>query len=827
MRINEPVTNREVDFPADQPLVSRTDTGGRIVFVNKAFTDVSGFTAEELVGAPHNIVRHPHMPQAAFADLWATIKQGHPWEGLVKNRAKSGDFYWVSANVTPVVENGKVSEYISIRAKPTRQQVAAAETAYAAMRAGTATGLGLRHGELVRTGPLQTLKTAWMSVTGRLAVILAVAILALGLVGWLGLQGMGRSQEALRQIHNGSVRDAARLTEVRDRMRSAMQQVTLLAAEAGATAQPDHQRSVADTVQAIRDNADRDDALLRGYVPDAASPEQQDMARRFIEQRNAFVRDGLLPAIGLAEKGDAAALVDHLHAHLLPLFAAADAANARLIALQRDQADADFTQSEAAFHQRAWIELATMLGACAALAGLAFLLLRAFQRPLRQLGASFDAIGRNDLTQPIETPPAREFWQIVDMVRAMRARLAYAVHERIETQRRNEEERRKAVQDMADIVEREANHAMEQVASETDSIAQQANGMAELTQRVSSSADSVTESAGHALANAQAVGAASEELSASIQEIASQIGRAAQVAQRAVDSGQKAQARIRSLSDAAMQIGDVIQLIKAIAGQTNLLALNATIEAARAGEAGRGFSVVASEVKGLANQTARSTEDIARQVTAIQAATTEAVAVVAEAGRAIDEIAEVSASIAAAIEQQAAATREIARNVTESSAAVQEVTERIADVSRDAAINLQRADGIRAGSTSVAERIGALRGSIVRTIRTATADTDRRAQARVPVDAGCMVKLGGVRHSARLLDVTRAGARIMAPAAMAMGSGGSLVLNRLGQEAEAAFVVRSSHPDGSVGVAFESAALSADFIRQVEALLGGGGERAA
>jgi aerotaxis receptor len=78
MRINEPVTNREIEVPADQPLVSRTDLGGHIVFVNKAFTDVSGFMAEELIGAPHNIVRHPHMPAAAFADLWATIKQGHP-----------------------------------------------------------------------------------------------------------------------------------------------------------------------------------------------------------------------------------------------------------------------------------------------------------------------------------------------------------------------------------------------------------------------------------------------------------------------------------------------------------------------------------------------------------------------------------------------------------------------------------------------------------------------------------------------------------------------------------------------------------------------------
>ena len=95
MRVNEPVTNREVLVPEGETIVSRTDAKGRIAFVNKAFIDISGFTAEELIGAPHNVVRHPDMPAEAFADLWKTIKAGGPWEGLVKNRTKSGDFYWV------------------------------------------------------------------------------------------------------------------------------------------------------------------------------------------------------------------------------------------------------------------------------------------------------------------------------------------------------------------------------------------------------------------------------------------------------------------------------------------------------------------------------------------------------------------------------------------------------------------------------------------------------------------------------------------------------------------------------------------------------------
>ena len=129
MRNNEPITANEIIVPDGEPLVSRTDLGGRITFVNRVFQEVSGFSEQELVGSPHNIVRHPSMPAAAFANLWATIKAGRPWDGLVKNRAKNGDFYWVRANVTPVVEGGEVAGFISVRSMPSRKDVATAEHA--------------------------------------------------------------------------------------------------------------------------------------------------------------------------------------------------------------------------------------------------------------------------------------------------------------------------------------------------------------------------------------------------------------------------------------------------------------------------------------------------------------------------------------------------------------------------------------------------------------------------------------------------------------------------------------------------------------------------
>jgi aerotaxis receptor len=191
MRINEPITDHEIDVPDGEPLVSRTDREGRIVFANHVFVETSGFAEPELVGEPHNIVRHPHMPQQAFANLWATIEAGRPWDGLVKNRAKSGDFYWVRANVTPVMQNGEVTGYISIRSKPTRAQIAAADTAYAAIRAGTAKGIALADGEVVRSG-LRAWAAGWArSISGRLLVLVIAAVLGIGVVGWLGPAGIG------------------------------------------------------------------------------------------------------------------------------------------------------------------------------------------------------------------------------------------------------------------------------------------------------------------------------------------------------------------------------------------------------------------------------------------------------------------------------------------------------------------------------------------------------------------------------------------------------------------------------------------------------------
>ena len=173
MRQNLPVSGREHPFPSGQNLVSTTDLKGRILHCNAAFTAVSGFSREELLGQPHNLIRHPDMPAEAFRDMWATIAAGKPWSGVVKNRCKNGDHYWVRANVTPLMENGRPIAYLSVRSEASRAQIDAAEALYALMRSESA------ERPLHRLLEGQVLRQDWRSRSGRW----------LGRAPWLGTLG--------------------------------------------------------------------------------------------------------------------------------------------------------------------------------------------------------------------------------------------------------------------------------------------------------------------------------------------------------------------------------------------------------------------------------------------------------------------------------------------------------------------------------------------------------------------------------------------------------------------------------------------------------------
>jgi len=161
MKTNMPVTNVEYSLKESDSIVSKTDLKGMITDINEDFLRVSGFTKAELIGFPHNIVRHPDMPPEAFADMWKALKENRPWTGLVKNRCKNGDFYWVLANATPFYENDQLAGYMSVRSKPSRDQVDAADAAYRLFKEGKAGNLKIRDGKVVKStffGEIQPLQ---------------------------------------------------------------------------------------------------------------------------------------------------------------------------------------------------------------------------------------------------------------------------------------------------------------------------------------------------------------------------------------------------------------------------------------------------------------------------------------------------------------------------------------------------------------------------------------------------------------------------------------------------------------------------------------------
>ncbi|MGD0429823.1 MAG: HAMP domain-containing methyl-accepting chemotaxis protein [Acetobacteraceae bacterium] len=233
--------------------------------------------------------------------------------------------------------------------------------------------------------------------------------------------------------------------------------------------------------------------------------------------------------------------------------------------------------------------------------------------------------------------------------------------------------------------------------------------MAAISYRTSQGVQTVAAAASETSGSVTSIAAAAEQLSGSINEISHHVGHAKGITGRAVEETARTDTTVRGLAASASKIGKVVQLINDIAGRTNLLALNATIEAARAGDAGKGFAVVASEVKSLATQTAKATEEIARQITEVQKVSEETVQAIRRIATTIAEVNEITTSIAAGMEQQGASTQEIARNVQQAAQRTREMSDTIAGVSQDAQATDNTVRDVKSAAEAVAGGTDTLR----------------------------------------------------------------------------------------------------------------------
>jgi aerotaxis receptor len=716
MRKNLPVTETEFPITDEMLIVSRTDVKGKLTYFNDQFVAAAGFSPDELMGQPHNIVRHPDMPEGAFENLWQTLKDGKPWSGAVKNRRKNGDFYWVLANASPIRENGAVTGYTSVRTKLSADERAEAEKVYALMRANKAQDYQISAGIIRRHSVVDKLSFFTGTLKARLTTLVAVLSLFMLIAGVAGLLSTNASNRRMQSIYEDRTIPLAQLFEINDRMlqNTAMQ---LAAAADGRAGRP-----VGDVATGVNGNIEKISKVWADYMATYLTPEEKMVAERFTLKRQAYAENAVKASLALLgeRKFDEASTL--LAGKARQLFDEAKQELDKLVAIQVKEAKAEY---EAAQHQFlvtiAVVGLMILVGL--ALGGMVGVqTIRSVLRPLKVLNEAMlnVTLGKLDNSIPVEKDD--ELGEALRNMRSVQAIVRFNAEEVKAVQRTAEAKRKADMDRLANEFEGTVGGIVRTVSSASAELQSSATTLSSTATRSQELATRVAAASEEASTNVQSVASATEELTSSVTEISRQVQESARIASGAVEQARSTNGRVAELSRAAARIGDVIELINTIAGQTNLLALNATIEAARAGDAGRGFAVVASEVKALAEQTSKATGEIAQQISGIQAATEDSVVAIKEISTTIERLSEISSTIAAAVEEQGAATQEISRNIQEASRGTSDVSTNIVDVESGASQTGAASGNVLSAAQSLSEESRRLQeevGKFLSTVRVA------------------------------------------------------------------------------------------------------------
>jgi len=372
----------------------------------------------------------------------------------------------------------------------------------------------------------------------------------------------------------------------------------------------------------------------------------------------------------LSHPQEIAAKIEHLEGQIIKELEAA------LVEIEKFTADAMITAEN---HEKSAIKLMIAITIGAIISGIAvsFFLGRSITTPIVDMTESMDSLAGGDLD--VDVPGVGRGDEIGVMAGSVQVFKDNAIERiRLESEQENlmqkaEQEKQAMMVKMADNFQDAVGHVIQSVSAAATELQASAETMANTAEQTSVQVGNVSSASDQAAANVQTVAAAAEELSSSINEIARQVTAALSANEDAVSKADNSEQTVQKLVESAQKIGDVVELISDVAEQTNLLALNATIEAARAGEAGKGFAVVASEVKNLANQTAKATEDIREQVSNIRDVAEDAATSINDISSSISVVSTNTTGISAAIEEQDAATQEIARNVEQAAAGTQDV----------------------------------------------------------------------------------------------------------------------------------------------------------
>lgn len=660
MKNNLPVTQHEVDYAESQVFVTKTDTRGVITYVNDSFVQISGFSREELLGKNHNLVRHPDMPEWAFKSLWETVESGHPWRGIVKNRAKSGDHYWVRATVSPITDRGVVTGYISLRKKPTRAEVSSTEAMY-------------KSGYAPPQKPSITNRLHNLSLQTKLQLLIQPALLLMLSVGSFSIVNDNKASmfdSAQRRAEGvaNEIIDSANMLMVTGKISDVDTRQLLM-------------KKISDSGNIVALRLMRTEHVVKQFGPGLPEEQIQDeLQRSVIASKKPYYalenRDGkpIFRAVTPYMVSRDFHGTDCLSCHQVE-----DGSVNGVSDIQIDLSGGFYDDLNKVIVEQILIQLAFQL----VLFFFIRLIVRRFVvRPVDEIKQHLSELINGQMSGQVDISGRDEMGEVLCSVQSTKVLLGSIIDQ---------------ISSVSGHIDNRARHlseAMTKVAEGSQSQSAAANSMSIAVEKMTASIDQIAENAGEV----RRVSDNSTSLAAEGGKIVRQVVDDMSKTNHAVMNTAQT---MRNLGEQSDQIQNVVKVIKEIADQTNLLALNAAIEAARAGEQGRGFAVVADEVRKLAEKTARSTQEIAGMVDEIRGSTSNAIAemvatvemvkagsVLAEqAGGAIVKINEgVSRvlsgveDISSSIREQSVASREIAVNVESVARMSGENSEAIRDV---------------------------------------------------------------------------------------------------------------------------------------------------
>ncbi|MDX8379364.1 MAG: methyl-accepting chemotaxis protein [Gallionella sp.] len=659
MKNNLPVTQHEIDYSEHNVFVTKTDTKGIVTYANESFVEISGFSRDELTGENHNLVRHPDMPAWVFKDLWETVKSGHPWRGIVKNRAKNGDHYWVCATVSPIMDHDSVVGYISLRKKPSRDEVLAAQAQYQSANLKSAKlALSKRFKNLTLQTKLQLLIQP--------ALLMMLGLGSISIVNDYRASLMGSAHERA-QVAANEVIDSANMLMVTAQISDVDIRKMLI-------------KKVSSSGNIIGLRLMRTEHVIKQYG--SGLPEEKivsDRQRQVVASKTPYYsfenRDG---------KPIFHAVTPYLLSrdfHGTDCMGCHDAKEGSVLGVSDIQIDmsAGFDKLHKVIIEQILIQIAFQL----ILFFFIKLIVRHFVvKPVDEIKAHLSEVINGHMSGRVDISGRDEMGEVLCAVQSTKVLLGSIIDQILSTSVHINESAKKL------------SLAMTKVATGSQFQSEAANTMKLEVVKMTASIEQIADNA----AEVRRVSDHSTMLAGEGSVIVQQVVDDMNVTNQAVAGTSNT---IRQLGNQSDQIQNVVQVIKEIADQTNLLALNAAIEAARAGEQGRGFAVVADEVRKLAEKTANSTQQIAQMIDAIRGSTGDAITKMAatvemvdagsslaeKAGRSIGEINTGVASvlngvedISISIQAQSLATREVTDNIEKVAQMSEENTEAVAGV---------------------------------------------------------------------------------------------------------------------------------------------------